>query len=84
MLRREESGGLIFNKTGLTSYLCNHSAFAIFEYFDNMDRWSKSDLLGLSTYIKNIFAEVPEEVEPILTKFICGCVNHRFLELVEE
>ena len=84
MLRQEKIGGLLFDKTGLTSYLCNPSAFAIMDYIGSNDKFSEWNLHGLAIHIKNTFSEVPMEVESILLNFICGCVNHKFLEVEDK
>lgn len=81
MLRREESGGLLFDKNKFTPYMCNHTAYAILEFIQGKGKISDADLAELGIHMRNTFDDVPGDIEYILTRFICGCTKNGFLKM---
>lgn len=81
MLRRESFGGLLFNKESFSSYLCNHSAFEILLFIESQrDKFSIAKISELLDHLRNVFDEVPNNVEIIVLAFIRGCAKQTFVE----
>jgi hypothetical protein len=81
MLRRESFGGFLFNKESFSSYLCNHSAFEILRFIENQrDGFSMAKISELAHHLRNVFDEVPNNVEIVALTFIRGCTKQTFVE----
>jgi hypothetical protein len=81
MLRREEFGGLLFNKQTFSAFSCNHSAFSILRFIEDAEGLSMSTLARIGSHLREYFGGVPDCVEDIILAFVNGCLKEGFLRV---
>lgn len=79
-LRREQTGGLLFDVDDFGAYLCNPTAYAVLHRIESCSSFTENDIAELITDLAGLFDELPDDAEPLIRQFLCSCVRHFFLE----
>jgi hypothetical protein len=75
MFRKESFGGLLFDKKYFTSYICNHSAWEIFQFIREHDGLKLNELKTLADHLRRSFGEVPQNLDVVTFAFVHGCMK---------
>lgn len=80
LLRKEEFGGILFDKNSLSPLKCNDSAFVILNYFKKFEGLKLREGIALvKRGLRRRFVEIPDNIDIILSVFISICLKHKFL-----
>jgi hypothetical protein len=75
MFRKENFGGIVFDKQYFVTYYCNHSAWEIFEFIKKHDGLLLKDIKLIPEHLRRTFEKVPEELNAITYAFVHGCMK---------
>ena len=75
MFRKESFGGLLFDKKYFTSYICNHTAWEIFQFIRDHDGLKLNELKSLAEHLRLSFGDVPENLNIVTFAFVHGCMK---------
>ncbi len=75
MFRQEKFGGLLFDKEHFVPYICNHTAWEIFQYIQKNNGLKLKELKALTDHLRRTFDSAPESLEIVTLAFLHGCLK---------